>query len=59
MQFILGKGLLATWSAFAQARQGDPHGAFAETVLLHVPQNRGNLITLRQPARHIGRLNPR
>lgn len=37
----------------------DPQGDLAETVLLHVPRNRSNVITLRQRARHVGRLNRR
>ena len=37
----------------------DPHGDLAETVLLHVPRNRGNVIMPRQRARHVGRLNRR
>ncbi len=37
----------------------DPHGNLAETVLLHVPRNRGNVIMPRQRARHVGRLNRR
>ena len=39
----------------------DPHGdtRLAETVLLHVPRNRSNVIMPRQRARHVGRLNRR
>jgi DNA helicase HerA-like ATPase len=37
----------------------DPHGDLAETVLLHVPRNRSNVIMPRQRARHVGRLNRR
>ena len=37
----------------------DPHGDLAETVLLHVPRNRSNVIMPRQRARHAGRLNRR
>ena len=37
----------------------DPHGELAETVLLHVPRNRSNVIMPRHRARHIGRLNRR
>jgi DNA helicase HerA-like ATPase len=37
----------------------DPHGDLAETVLLHVPRNRSNVIMSRQRARHVGRLNRR
>jgi hypothetical protein len=37
----------------------DPHGALVETVLLHVPRNRSNVIMSRQRARHVGRLNRR
>ena len=35
----------------------DPHGDLAETVLLHVPRYRSNVIMPRQRARHVGRLN--
>ena len=37
----------------------DPHGDLAETVLLHVPRYRSNVIMPRQRARHVGRLNRR
>jgi len=37
----------------------NPHGDLAETVLLHVPRNRSNVIMPRQRARHVGRLNRR
>ena len=37
----------------------DPPGELAETVLLHVPQNRSSVIMPRHRARHIGRLNRR
>ena len=35
------------------------HGDLAETVLLHVPRYRSNVIMPRQRARHVGRLNRR
>ena len=37
----------------------DPRGDLAETVLLHVPRNRSNVIMPRQRARHVGRLTRR
>jgi ABC-type ATPase involved in cell division len=37
----------------------DPHGDLAETVLLHVPRNRSNVIMPCQRARHVGQLNRR
>ena len=37
----------------------DPHGELAETVLLHVPRNRSNVIMPRQRARDVARLNRR
>ena len=36
----------------------DPHGDLAETVLLHVPRNRSNLIIPRQRVRRVGRVEP-
>ena len=37
----------------------DTHGDLAETVLLHVPRNRTNVIMPRQRAHHVGRPNRR
>jgi DNA helicase HerA-like ATPase len=36
----------------------DPRGDIAETVLLHVPRNRSNLIIPRQRVRRVGRVEP-
>ena len=36
----------------------DPHGDLAETVLLHVPRNRSNVIMLGQRARHRRSVEP-
>ena len=36
----------------------DPRGDLAETVLLHVPRNRSNVIIPRQRVRHVGRVEP-
>jgi hypothetical protein len=37
----------------------DPYRDLAETVLLHAPRNRSNVIMPRQRARQAGRLNGR
>ena len=36
----------------------DPHGDLAETVLLHVPRNRSNVIVPCQSARRVGLVEP-